>query len=66
MGQIDKTMKKVAEASQEKVKHYISNLMAQNQTIIENQNEMVDLMGKICDKLGIETEVEEVEQNDST
>lgn len=55
---LGRTFEQALKKGQDQVSGSISSLTDQNNTMIENQNEMIMLMKKICDKLGIETNIE--------
>lgn len=58
-GVIGRSMRAAVEKGQENVKRNVSVLEAQNKVIIENLNEVILLLKKVCDKLEIEAVVEQ-------
>jgi len=58
MGMAEK-LQKAIQSGQESSRKNINLLEEQNKTIIANEDEIIELLKKVCDKLDIKAEVEE-------
>jgi len=59
MSIIGRTFEEAIKKGQESTKSHMEKLQELLETVIENENEIIQQQKKICDKLGIENNVEE-------